>query len=62
MWLTDEEKSELKRREAKVLEAEERRRRQLVVSIDLVGRRVVTTKGNGDDDSNEVCRVYGRRS
>lgn len=60
VWLTDEEKSELKRREAKALEAEEKRRRQLVVSIDLVGRRVVTTKAGDEHDgyageAGEVC-------
>lgn len=59
-WLTPEEKAELDRRQAEKERLEEENRRKVVVSIDLVGRRVVmdepvTASSSGDVSSAGVA-------
>lgn len=44
-WLTDEERAQLRQRQRELEEAEESRRRRVVVSIDLLGRQVIMDAG-----------------
>lgn len=48
-WLTDEERAELKRREAAVEAAAEAAKKRITVTVDLLGRRVIMDNGAGDD-------------
>lgn len=44
-WLTDEEKADLHRQNAKLEASEEQRRNKIIVTLDLLGRRVIMDQG-----------------
>ena len=48
-WLTDEEKADLHRQKAKLEASEEQRRRKIMVTLDLLGRRVIMDQGETED-------------
>ncbi|PRW59891.1 activating signal cointegrator 1 isoform A [Chlorella sorokiniana] len=51
-WLTDEERAVLKQRERELAEAEEARRRRVMVTFDLLGRKVIVDgSADGSDEA-----------
>ena len=56
VWLTNEERAELDRRRLEKERLEEERRRKVVVSVDLVGRRVVM------DDPGAMEKIQGKHN
>jgi hypothetical protein len=53
-WLTDEERTVLKQREREAQEAEEARRRRVVVSFDLLGRKVLLDETAADGEGGQA--------
>jgi len=61
-WLTDEEKADLHRQKAKLEASEEQRRRKIMVTLDLLGRRVIMDQGETEDPlvADQTYKVLNR--
>lgn len=55
-WLTDEERADLRRQQQKAEAAEEQRRNKMVVTLDLLGRRVLMDEDKAKDDIEVLNR------